>query len=110
MQTRFDRKDVDRVRRCNTRFTDALSQLMHIWLDQTGKPYAHLHDPLAVSPLVGADFTEYKSARISLDERGFTDIQLCAPEDTRTLVSVAVRAEEFNEWFFDAICSFKWPP
>jgi len=82
---------------------------MDIWLDEIEQPYAHLHDPLAVSPLVGADFTEYKPARISLDKRGFTEIEPCAPEDTRTLVSVSVRAEEFNQWFFDTICSFKWP-
>jgi purine nucleosidase len=109
MQTRFDRKDVEDIRRCNAPFTDALSTLMRIWLDKIDKPYGHLHDPLAIAPIVGADFTDYKPARIALNERGFTEIELCASEQTRTFVSVSVRAEEFNRWFFDTICSFEWP-
>ena len=109
MQTIFDRSDINKVRQCSTPFTDALATLMDIWLEQIGSSYAHLHDPLALSPLVERDFVEYRPAYVSIDQRGFTDMRPCAPGNTRTFVSVSVRAKKFREWFFDTICSFRWP-
>lgn len=109
LQTRFRKEHVDKVRRCKTPFTDALATLMEIWIDAAGQGYACLHDPLAISPLITPDFVEFKPARISIDERGYTEVLVCPPEDTKTLVSVGVNADAFTEWYFDRVRSFNWP-